>query len=122
MALHEFPSNIQPPVYPFGNKLENPAMASAMENGTVVSRPRFTRLRETFSLKWTALPAAEYELLRSFWKNTVLGGSDKFTWTYPAIPGDAYSGRVFTVRFTGEMSFDLVSQGYYSGNITLQEV
>lgn len=121
MALPVFP-NIQQPAYPLAEKLENPAIMSQMENGMVVSRPRFTRIRETFTLRWTALPAADYTLLRSFWKTTVLGGSEEFTWTYPTVEGDEYSGKVFTVRFaSGDIHFDLASCGLYSGEVTFQE-
>lgn len=122
MAIAAFPE-ISAPAYPLANKLENPALMSAMENGTVVSRPRFTKVRETFTLRWTALPAAEYAMLRAFWRDTVLGGSEKFAWTYPAVAGDEYGGRAFTVRFaSGDVHFDLASPGYYSGEVVLQEV
>lgn len=121
MAFPVFP-NIMPPSYPFGERLENPALTSTMENGIVLSRPRFTRIRKTFTLKWSALPASDYEKLRSFWQ-TVLGGSQEFSWTYPAIPGDSLSGKEYTVRFAnGDIRFDLASNGYYSGDLTLQEV
>lgn len=124
MAIPVFPASLnQYLVYPLSSHIENPAISSPMENGTVVSRPRFTRARETFVLRWTALPVEQYALLRSFWRNDVKGGSMEFNWTYPAVPGDAYSGNVFTVRFTGgEIHFDLVSHGYYAGELTIQEI
>lgn len=122
MSLPVFPV-IQQPSYPFSNQWENPALTSKMENGIVVSRPKFTRMRETFTLKWSVLPAADYYALRTFWKHTVLGGSQEFAWTYPEVPGDPYSGQVFTVRFAGsEPKFDLIAPGLYSGELTLEEV
>jgi hypothetical protein len=114
--------NIQQPSYPFGNQLEDPAISSQMENGTKVSRARFTKSRETFFLKWNALPAADYYQLRDFYKNVVKGSSERFDWTYPPIQGDPYSGQVFTVRFAGgSPNFSLANYGMYSGEITLQE-
>jgi hypothetical protein len=93
-----------------------------MENGTVVSRPRYTRNRETFVLNWGALSAADYALLRAFWKTTVLGGSVIFTWTYPVVAGDPFSGQPFNVRFTGGVpSFDLFMPGHYKGSLTIEE-
>lgn len=121
MTIPSFPA-IKSPAYPLGNALENPAIRSAMENGVVVSRSRFTRIRETFSLRWTALPATDYALLRSFWKNIVFGGSQTFTWTYPVVAGDVYSGKEFIVRFNGDFHFDLSGYDLYSGAVTLEEV
>jgi hypothetical protein len=122
LALAVFPV-ISPPAYPLGNKWENPALTSAMEDGTVVSRPRFTRIRETFTLRWTALPAAEFVLLRSFWKTVVFGSGQEFIWNYPVVDGDEYSGQAFTVRFiAGDVNFELAGNGLYSGELTLQEV
>nr|WP_092069587.1 hypothetical protein [Dendrosporobacter quercicolus]NSL47524.1 hypothetical protein [Dendrosporobacter quercicolus DSM 1736]SDL92859.1 hypothetical protein SAMN04488502_1011204 [Dendrosporobacter quercicolus] len=122
MTLPEFPE-IQQPCYPFSSEWEDPALTSKMENGYIVSRPKFTRVRETFRLKWQALPARDYHALRTFWKDVVLGGSREFYWTYPEVPDDAYSKKVFTVRFiSGEIRFDLVGPGQYSGEFKLQEV
>lgn len=116
-----FPA-IQQPSYPLSNKLEDPSLTSKTENGMVVSRPKFTRVRETFVLKWQALPAADYYKLRDFWKTT-LGPSLEFEWTYPVIAGDPYSGKKFTMRFAGgDMNFSMDLPGYYSGELTVQEV
>ncbi len=116
-----FPDIMQPS-YPMRNRIEDPAILSKMENGIVVSRTKYTRSRETFILRWTALPAAHYNTLRSFFKDTVKGGGDTFEWTYPAVAGDPYSGRVFTVRFTGgDIEFELSAPGRYSGELTIQE-
>jgi len=118
----QFPT-IQQPVYPLTTKIKDPALKSEMENGLVVSRPRFTRIPQSFALKWTALPAADYAVLRDFYRYTVYGGSLAFEWQYPAVTGDPYSGKVFSVRFTGEdFSFNMVASGYYAGTLTIQEV
>jgi hypothetical protein len=120
--MAQFP-NIQQPVYPFTTKIKDPSLQFQMENGIVVSRAKFTRIPQTFVLKWTALPAADYAALRDFYRNTVLGGSKAFDWYYPEVPNDSYTGQKFLVRFTGgDMSFDLAAPGYYSGTVTIQEV
>ena len=120
--MAQFP-DIQQPVYPFTTKLKDPSLQSEMENGLVVSRARFTRVPLNFTLKWTALPAADYALLRDFYLNTVYGGSLAFNWYYPTVPDDSFSGRLFSVRFTGgDVTFELAAPGYYSGKITIQEV
>jgi hypothetical protein len=92
-----------------------------MENGIIVSRPRFTRVRETFVLNWRSLPVADFVKLRNFWKNEVFGGSVVFDWQYPNIPNDPYSGQLFHVRFIGgDIDFELSEYGY-SGTLTIQE-
>ena len=120
--MAQFP-NIQQPVYPFTTKIKDPSLQSEMENGMVLSRPRFTRVSKIFILKWTALPAADYAQLRDFYCNTVYGGSKAFEWNYPVVPNDSYSGQLFNVRFASEdISFELTAPGYYSGTVTIQEV
>lgn len=118
----QFP-DIQQPVYPFTTKIKDPSLQSEMENGLVISRAKFTRAPQTFVLKWKALPAADYETLRDFYRKTVFGGSLAFDWYYPTVVNDSYSGTLFSVRFTGgDISFDLAAPGYYSGTLTIQEV
>lgn len=120
--MAQFPS-IQQPVYPFTTKVKDPSLQSEMENGLVISRAKFTRVPQTFSLKWTALPAADFASLRDFYRNTVRGGSLVFDWHYPTVPNDPDSGKLYSVRFTGgDISFDLAAPGYYSGKLTIQEV
>lgn len=120
--MAQFPI-IQQPVYPLATKIKDPSLKSEMENGLVISRPRFTRVPQSFVLKWTALPAADYAVLRDFYRDNVYGGSLAFDWRYPAVAGDPYSGQVFSVRFMGEeFSFNMVAPGYYAGTLTVQEV
>lgn len=120
--MPQFP-NIQQPVYPLTTKFKDPSLQAEMENGLVVSRAKFTRIPQSFVLKWTALPAADFAALRDFYRNTVCGGSLVFDWHYPTVPNDPYSGQRFSVRFTGgDISFDLAAPGYYAGTLTIQEV
>ena len=117
-----FPS-ITLPSYPFSTKIENVALQSKMEDGTIVSRARFTRARETFTLRWNALPEADYILLLNFYKNTVKGGSLAFIWTHPPVPGSPPSGVPYTVRFIdGDIEFSVPQPGIRSGQLVLQEV
>jgi len=120
--MAQFPT-IQQPVYPFTTKIKDPSLQSEMENGLMVSRVKFTRVPLTFILKWTALAAADYAVLRDFYRKTVYGGGLVFNWYYPTVPNDPYSGQLFSVRFTGgDISFNLSAPGYYSGTLTIQEV
>lgn len=121
MALPVFPT-IQPPSYPLKNKIEDVSLQSTMENGITISRPKFTRARETFNLQWNALPANDFSLLRTFFKTVVYGGSQSFQWTYPQIVGDPYAGQAFAVRFAGgTIEFTTSTPGYYTGELVIQE-
>lgn len=120
--MAQFP-NIQDPVYPLTTKIKDPSLQSEMENGLVISRAKFTRALQTFTLQWNALPAADYDILRDFYRNTVRGGSLAFDWQYPVVANDSYSGKRFSMRFVGgDISFNLAAPGYYSGKLTIQEV
>lgn len=114
MSLLVFPS-IANPVYPLNEGRENPAISSQMENGIVISRPRFTRIRKKWILKWTALKNDEYQVLMNFW-DQMCGGSQEFQWSNPITNVN------YTVRFTGELNFQLASYDMWEGEITLQEV
>jgi hypothetical protein len=114
MTLSVFP-NVANPVYPLDEGRENPAISSQMENGMVISRPRFTRIRKKWILKWTALKNNEYQLLMNFWEQ-MCGGSQEFQWVNPV------TGVSYIVRFTGEINFHLTSHDMWEGEITLQEV
>lgn len=117
-----FPQIAQP-VYPFKNKLEDPSLQSKAENGFVISRAKFTRVRETFTLQWKGLRTADYAALRNFWNNTIMGGSNSFTWTYPAISGDPYAGREFEVRvIDGDKEFEHDGPNTWTGTLIIQEV
>lgn len=120
--MEQFPS-IKQPIYPLTTKIKDPSLQSEMENGLVISRAKFTRAIQTFTLQWNALSAADYAILRDFYRNTVRGGSWAFEWQYPVVANDLYSGKRFSVRFVGgDISFDLAAPGYYAGKLTIQEV
>lgn len=107
--------NIKMPIMPFSEELEDVALVSLTENGMVVSRPKFTRPRNTFSLQWTALPTVDYIALKQFYAS-VLGGSNSFIWPHPI------TGTLYEVRFSGAFSFQYDNVGLWSGSITLIEV
>lgn len=72
---------------------ENPALKSEAEGGYVSSRPRFTRKpRRTFTIGYTSLNHADYQLLTNFW-DQVQGSSQKFEWTHPD------TSEIIVVRF-----------------------
>jgi hypothetical protein len=122
MATLQFP-DITPPLTP-EDQPENVGMASDAENGTVISRAKFTRSRLTFYLNWgekNPLTTAERELLRDFYQNQAKGSSEKFEWTCNA-PFSPHFGKTYIVRFGGDSPrFRIIAPGYWATEITLKE-
>lgn len=116
-----FPT-IQTPDYPLNEIFTDHTLKMQVDNETILTRPRFTKLPKAFKLSWSKLPTKDYNKLRAFYQQT-RGGALSFEWTYPADEGNEYSGQKFTVRFTdSELSFQLVELNLWSGSITLSEV
>lgn len=93
----------------------DPAISSEMEDGIVVTRPRYTRIRRRWELSWQNMRAAAYEALRTFYYGRK-GGSLSFTWTNPA------NNTTATVRFKGDLNGKASPMGVYNVTVTLEEV
>lgn len=115
----DFPS-ITKPTYPLTETIPDVTIRGQVENLTILTRRRVTRVPKTFALNWNALPAADYETLRAFYID--VNGAESFNWTYPTGEGGTYDGQVFVVRFTGDFNFQLKQHGYYTGSLKLEEV
>lgn len=123
MAL-QFP-NITQPSYPLKPTWEDVSLKSQQTNGIVLTRAKFTRSRDTYTLNWLALPTAHYEILRNFYKNVTLGGSLIFSWVYPNTGDfiyDSYKGQTMQMRFTTVPNLQSSVPGFYSGSVTIEEV
>lgn len=109
----DFP-NIKLPNFPLDETPQDPGMRSPMENGSVVSRARYTRTRRTFSLRWSSLPNADKETLFDFYDNEIRGSSQTFNWTHPE------TSKPYVVRMTS-LRAQKVGPGYWSVEATLEE-
>lgn len=122
MATLIFPE-ITPPMTPEVQP-EDPGISSQMEDGTVISRARFTRSRLTFYLNWgekNPMPTDDKLIFLDFYRNKAKGVSETFEWTCNA-PFSPYYGQKFIVRFVGEPPrFRMVAPGYWGTSCTLQE-
>jgi len=74
MANPVFP-NIQKPSYQYEVTPEDPGISTQMENGSVISRARFTKSRLTYLYHWNGMPDADKVTLLDFYQNTVKGSS-----------------------------------------------
>ena len=113
--MNTFP-DIQKPSFPLDDEIEDSTIRSEMDDGTVVTRLRFTKIRHTYTLNWDALPDADYQELVTFLTETVKMGALSFSWTNPR------DSTVHTVRLKSMGKFSGKAVNIWSGSITLQEV
>lgn len=107
--------NIKQPVWPIHEEIEDAALRSPAENGVIISRAKFTKQRETFTLSWSALPTQDYTALKSFYK-AMRGGSESFAWQHPV------TAKEYTVRFASALKFSNDGPDIWSGSVELSEV
>jgi phage-related protein len=88
--------------FPIGEEREDATIRPGFESGYEHTRPRFTRSRKTFSIKYQNMIAADKATLETF-VDTVREGADSFTWTHPQ------TAVAYTVRFNPIPKFELVS-------------
>lgn len=104
---------------------EDIGMSSQMEDGTVISRAKFTRSRLTFYLSWgekNPMTSEEKLIFMDFYQNKAKGVSEKFQWTCNS-EFSPYYGQTFTVRFIGDPPrFRMIAPGYWGTSCTIQEV
>lgn len=115
-----FPTQISAPSYPFKEKLEDNSLRSQFEDGSVQSRRKFTRSRDTYTVTWESMPNSEYQILKSFIKNTVHYSAEKFSWPYPKVSGTTTSNVV--VRINSVESTECTQLNYWKVTLELQEV
>lgn len=93
----------------------DPAIRSEFEDGSVQTRPRFTRMRRRWTLSWANIKKSQYEILRDFYMNQK-GGSLSFSWPNPM------NGVMFTVRFVGELTAKTTELDFYAVTVKLEQV
>lgn len=114
MAKISFPDLT--PDYPLRESFEDNLIKSSMENGTVKTRPRFTKARKSYELSWALLHEDDKNELESFYLSKTKCGSLPFSWMHPS------SERSILVRFEEPPTFTLVHTAYWQVSIKLQEV
>lgn len=101
----DFPAEIGNPDYPLTETPEDAVIRSNMEDGTVKTRPRYTRNRKTFEVKWGHMPDEQKNIFENFFLVTLKNGSLPFNWTHPA------SGQQYVVALTENPKYSLVCAG-----------
>ena len=116
--------NIASPSFPLTEISTDHTLYMQVDNDPILPRPRFTKMPRSFKLTWDSLPSADYNKLRTFYRDSTKGGAISFNWTYPITdPDNALAGKVFEVRFNDtSLEFQLKQFGYWTGSVTLQVV
>jgi phage-related protein len=104
------------PDYPFTVEPEDNSISSTFEDGTVQSRLKFTRSRDSYQLTWSNMSADDFKKLFSFIKNEAHFRALTFQWTNP-LTGDTHEVRC--MEFTNLSNTRL---NFWSARIKLQEV
>lgn len=110
-----FPTLSVQPSYAIDESKEDATIHSPFEGGYEQTRPRFTRKRKSFVLRYKYLPSADKSTLETF-VDTVHGGADSFAWTNPITSVQ------HTVRFKEPPKFSKVSFLYWDIEFVLVEV
>lgn len=110
-----YPTLNQKPQYPLDEDREDSAIKSDFEGGYQHTRPRYTRVRRIFDIKYINLSDADKTTLETF-INTVKGSANSFTWTHPK------TSTTYTVRFDKPPKFTYVHYGLWNVEFKLNEV
>jgi hypothetical protein len=113
--MANFPTLTIPPSYPLVEELEDATLRSPFEDGSVQSRPKYTKTRYTFTINYDLLPKADRNTLMTFVKTTVREGADSFIWTHPGL------GTTHTVTFVELPKPSYTINGYYQLNFKVRE-
>ena len=110
-----FPTLSVNPDYPIKERREDSTLRSDFEGGYEHTRPRYTRTRKSFTLRYKALPTTDKDTLDNF-LDTVKGGADSFIWTHPVY------NTQHEVRFVKPPEFEYVGYGLWNVELELREV
>ena len=111
-----FPS-IRAPIHPLDpdGELEDAAVRSPFEGGYQQTRPRYTRARRRFGVRYR-LQSSDLWTLRTFELTTLRNGADSFTWTHPT------TSTSYTVRLAAPIAYARAQYGIWDVSMTLEEV
>lgn len=115
--------------FPLSVKIESVGLLSEGDNGLVLARRKYSRVKKSFTLHYIGLTEEEFELLASFYENDCSYGLQSFYWRYPILNensdysdvGHLYQNKVFYV-YVSNFSFKAVTYNNYQGDIVLSEM
>ena len=120
----KFPLNNKSPKPPYNISQEDNVIKSNTEAGYELVRPRFTKVRRTFELKWDIVNS-EYQLIDSFFNTEAKYGSVPFNLqfkTMGAKTGDSGISFNVDVRFSEKPKFIYQGMGVWEISCSFREV
>ena len=116
--MANFPTLSRSPSFPLApdGEIEDSTLRSQFEAGYELTRPRFTRARRSWGVRYPVVSSADKALLVAFEQTTVRGGADSFSWTHPI------TSTVYSVRFAGPLKYAQFAIGKWSVEFMLREV
>lgn len=118
MAAIAFPTTIRKPSYGITPEWDRPILESPFEDGSVQTRVKYTKGRDSFTIPWEHITQAEYDNLENFYKVTTAFGSLPFTFELPKAVGV----KTITCRFVEKPTATLSSYDSWKVSIKVQEV
>lgn len=118
MAAIAFPTTIRKPSYGITPEWDRPILESPFEDGSVQTRVKYTKGRDSFTIPWEHITQAEYDNLENFYKVTTSFGSLPFTFGLPKAVGV----KTITCRFIEKPTATLSSYDSWKVSIKVQEV
>jgi hypothetical protein len=94
--------------------LEDNSLRSDQEGGYQISRARYTRIRHKINLTYPILTNADKIALNN-WQLSLMGGSDKDTWT------DPMTSITYTIRLDKPIKFSAVTTYMWSCEFQMNE-
>ena len=112
-----FPTLTRAPIYPLDpdGELEDAVLRSSTEAGYQQTRPKFTRARRKFGVRYK-MSDADVVTLRDFERVTLINGSAAFTWTHPLTAAS------YTVHLAAPIRYAKSSLGLSDVSFSLEEV
>jgi hypothetical protein len=99
---------------------EDSTLRSKMENGLVLTRAPFPRVRRTWTVTYSPIPQADFDKLDDFIRNTVMVGAASFRWTHP-LTSEEVCVRISKAPKITPVGWVAGGIGY-SAELTLEEV
>jgi phage-related protein len=112
LSLAKSPTTLDP-----DGELEDAVLRTPFDAGYEQTRPKYTRMRRIWGVRYDELSNADVATLRTYEQTTLVNGANSFTWTHPL------SG-TFTVRLAGPIKYVRSADKYGVADISfvLREV
>ena len=110
-----YPTLVRIPSYPIEVSIEDAVLRSDTDSGHVITRPKFTKSRRSFTINYEDAPLSDMTTLEDFYFDDCGNGSAVFNWTRPD------TGQVFVVGFKEPMKSSNVAHGFYNITVVLEQ-